>query len=540
MKRKKVFSFALLFVLVAAVVATGCIGGETTSTQQSTESSSSPKTETQVSDVVIYGYDSEMITLDPSIDFSTSIVILANVYECLVKYTDKGLEPWLATSWESNENGTEWIFHLRKGVKFHTGNELTAKDVKWSIERTIRMGMGPAFIWDPIESIEIIDDYTIKFKLKYPANLPLIASSTYGAYIMDSEFLSQIGDDEAISNYLNEGHDAGTGPYMVIKYDPKTETHLKKFDEYWGGWEEDQFGTAIIKIIPDRALREQMVVSGEIHIARALPLDDIPKLQQNPNVVIHEDPSFRVLYGMLNTKKPPLNNKLVRKALSYATPYKDIVDYVLGGHGYVAKGPIPKGMMGYFEDLPTYTYNIEKARQLLAEAGYPNGGFKLVLTYTQGDDAQRKVAELLKAEWQKLGIEVEIRSMNWEQQWALARSDPENAQDIFLFYWWPTYPTPYDYLFNMFHCENETLFNLCYYCNPEFDNLIDQAVILEASDPQKAEQLYRQAIEILIDDAPAIFFYSENHIYGVHKSITGFKAYPAYPIVVFFYELRKT
>ncbi|AEC51401.1 extracellular solute-binding protein [Pyrococcus sp. NA2] len=536
--KHKWFGALLVFLMLGVVIAAGCIGGKTTS-KPSTTSSPSPKEESQVSNVVIYGYDSEMITLDPSIEFSNSIVTLANVYECLVKYTDKGLEPWLATSWESNENGTEWIFHLRKGVKFHTGNELTAEDVKWSIERTIRMGMGPAFIWDPVESIEIIDKYTIKFKLKYPANLPLIASSAYGAYIMDSKFLSKIGDDKAISDYLNQGHDAGTGPYMIVKYDPKTEVVLKKFDEYWGGWSKDQFDTAIIKIIPDPALREQMVTSGEIHIAKNLPLDDIPKLQQNPNVVIYEEPSFRVLYGMLNTKKPPLNNKLVRKALSYAVPYKDIVNYVLGGHGYVAKGPIPKGMMGYFEDLPTYTYDIERAKQLLNEAGYPNGGFKLVLTYTQGDEAEGKVAEILKAEWQKLGIDVEIRPMNWEQQWALARSDPQNAQDVLLFYWWPTYPTPYDYLFNMFHCENETLFNLCYYCNPTFDKLIDQAVMLEASNPKKAEELYRRAIEILIDDAPAIFFYSPNYIYAVHKSVTGFKAYPAYPEVVFFYELRK-
>jgi len=539
--KKVAISIFLMSLVILGVIASGCIGGETTSTVQSSkETPSSTETESQVSNVVIYGYESEMITLDPSIEFSNSIIMLANLYECLVKYTDKGLEPWLATSWEHNEDGTEWIFHLRKGVKFHSGNEMTAKDVKWSIERTIRMGMGPAFIWDPIESIEIIDDYTVKFKLKYPANLPLIASSAYGAYIMDSAFLSKIGDDKAITEYLNQGHDAGTGPYAIVKYDPKTEVVFKKFDEYWGGWEKDQFDTAIIKIVPDPALREQMVTSGEVHIAKNLPLDDIPQLQQNPNIVLHEEPSFRVLYGMLNTKKEPLNNKLVRKALSYAVPYKDIVDYVLGGHGYIAKGPIPKGIMGYFEDLPTYTYDIEKAKQLLTEAGYPNGGFKLLLTYTQGDEAEGKVAEVLKAEWQKLGIEVEIRPMNWEQQWALARSDPQNAQDILLFYWWPTYPTPYDYLFNMFHCENETLFNLCYYCNPEFDNLIDQAVVLEASNPQKAEQLYRQAIELLIDDAPAIFFYSPNYIYAVHKSIKGFKAYPAYPEVVFFYELRKT
>jgi len=533
---KKIFVGVLVMLFLVGVVVSGCISGE----KSSSVTSSTTSQQTKTSNVVVYGYYMEMMTLDPSTEGSNSLVILPNVYECLVKYTENGLEPWLATSWESNENGTEWIFHLRKGVKFHTGNEMTAKDVKWSIERTIRLGMGGAYIWDSVDSIEIIDDYTVKFKLKYPANLPLISSSVYSAYIMDSEYLSKIGDDKAIANYLNEGHDAGTGPYMIAKYDPKSEVVLKKFDEYWGGWKDDQFDTAIIKIIPDPTLREQMVISGEIHITKSLPLDDISKLQQNSNVKIYETPSFRVLVAMLNTKKSPLDNKLVRKALSYAVPYEDIVKHVLHGHGYVGKGPIPKGIMGYFEDLPTYTYDLEKAKQLLAEAGYPNGGFKLVLTYTHGDEAQGKVAEILKAEWQKLGIEVEIRPMNWEQQVALGRSNPENAQDVFMLYWWPSYPTPYDYLLYMFHCEEETYFNFCYYCNPEFDKLIDEAAKLEGPNPEKAEKLYRQAIEMLIDDAPATFFYSPNYIYVVHKSISEFKAYPAYPEVVFFYELRKS
>lgn len=532
--KKILVGLALSLIIVLGIAASGCISGEKTSTPSS-ETTEQKKT----TNVVIYGYGSEMITLDPSTEFSNSIVTLANVYECLVKYTPQGLKPWLATSWESNKDGTEWTFHLRKGVKFHSGNEMTAADVKWSIERTIRMGQGPAFIWDPIEKIEILDDYTITFKLKYPANLPLIASSAYGAYIMDSKELSKIGDDNAIADYLNQGHDAGTGPYMIEKYDPKTEVVLKKFDEYWGGWKEDQFDVAIIKIVPDSSLREQMVVSGEIHITRDLPLDDLPKLQKDPNVIVKQTPSYQELYGMLNTKKSPLDNKLVRQALSYAVPYDQIVEYVLHGYGSIAKGPIPKGMLGYFEDMKTYEHNIDKAKELLAEAGYPNGGFKLVLTYTQGDQAEKKVAELLKAEWSKLGIELEIRPMNWEQQWALAKSDPQKAQDILIFYWWPTYPTPYDFLFNMFHCEETINFNLCYYCNPEFDKLIDEAVTFEGTDVEKAKELYKKAEEILVEDAAAIFFYNPDDVYVIHKSIVGFESNPGYPQVVFFYDLHK-
>lgn len=540
--RKEIAVFVLAIVIFG-VVASGCIsGGNTSTTQtQSTTSKQSSTAEKTTTNVVIYGYQSEMITLDPSTEFSNSIVVLANVYECLVKYTPDGLKPWLATSWESNKNGTIWTFHLRKGVKFHTGNLMTAEDVKWSVERTMRMGMGPAFIWDPVKKIEVVDNYTVKFYLKYPANLPLIASSAYGAYIMDSKYLSKLGDDKAIAAWFNKGQDAGTGPYMIVKdkYNPKTEIVLKKFDDYWGGWSNDQFDLAVIKIIPDASLREQMVTSGEIQITRDLPLDDLPKLKNNPNVKVDQTPSYQELYAFFNTKKAPLNNKLVRQALSYAVPYKDIVDYVLHGYGEVAKGPIPKGMLGYFEDMKTYTYNLDKAKQLLAQAGYPNGGFKLMLTYTQGDQAEAKVAEIIKAEWKKLGIDVEIRPMNWEQQWALAKSDPTKAQDILMMYWWPTYPTPYDFLFNMFHCEKEINFNLCYYCNEEFDKAIDKAVTLEGIQPDKAASLYKKAEQILVEDAPAIFLYNPDDVYVYHKSISGFKDNPGYPQVVFFYELHK-
>jgi len=174
----------------------------------------------------------------------------------------------------------------------------------------------------------IKDDYTVEFHLKYPANLPLIATAICSTYIMDSKMLSEIGNDTEITKYFNEGHDAGTGPYYLSSFDAKTEVVMKKFEDYWGGWTDDQFDIAIVKIVPDPSLREQMVMGNEIQITTFLPLDDIPILENNPNVDIVESPSFLEIYGMFNTLKEPLNNKLVRQALAYATPYEDIIEYV--------------------------------------------------------------------------------------------------------------------------------------------------------------------------------------------------------------------
>jgi peptide/nickel transport system substrate-binding protein len=181
--------------------------------------------------VVVYAYGSEMITLDPSTEFSNSIIVLNNVYETLTRYVDGKLEPLLATEWSANEDGTMWTFKLRKNVKFHDGTELTSEAVKFSIERTIRLAGGPAYIWDSVQEIETPDPYTVVFKLKYPANIPLIASAGYGAFIFSPK-VAQIGDDEAVAKWFNACNDAGTGPYTISKYDPKTQVVLRKFDGY--------------------------------------------------------------------------------------------------------------------------------------------------------------------------------------------------------------------------------------------------------------------------------------------------------------------
>jgi len=478
-----------------------------------------------------------MITLDPSTEFSNSIIVLNNVYETLTRYVDGKLEPLLATEWSANEDGTMWTFKLRKNVKFHDGAELTSEAVKFSIERTIRLAGGPAYIWDSVQEIETPDPYTVVFKLKYPANIPLIASAGYGAFIFSPK-VAQIGDDEAVAKWFNAGNDAGTGPYTISKYDPKAQVVLRKFDGYWRGWTERKFDIAVIQIVLDPSLRMQMVTSGKIHITRELIYDDLKKLESNPNVYINQKPSFQVLYLFFNTKKFPFNNPDFRAAVAYAISYKEIIDHVLLGYGLQPSGIIPKGMFGYADHLPLLSQDLEKAKQLLAKSNVDSKNVKLVLTYLQSNESEKKASELIRASLKKLGIEVELRPMNWGQQWAWARSDPSKAQDMFIMYWWPTVMTPYDFLFSMFHTEQEVLFNLSYYYNEEVDKLMDEAVQLEGTNPKRAEQLYKMVETILRRDLPAVPLYQINDIYVVHRSIKGFTSNPAYPNVVFFYEIE--
>jgi peptide/nickel transport system substrate-binding protein len=256
-------------------------------------------------------------------------------------------------------------------------------------------------------------------------------------------------------------------------------------------------------------------------------------------VTVYVNPSFQNLLGLYNMKRGPTNNKLVRQALSYAFPYEQFIETAMVGQATQAYGPVPVGMWGFSEDLFQYTYDLDKARELLVEAGYPEGGFDLLLTYVSGDIDEQQVCELWKADLAKLGINLECRGMEWEAEWELGMSDPMVAQHIFLFYWWPDYITPYTYLFNMFHCEEEILFNLGYYCDPEVDELMDTANELAGADRAESERLFIEAQEMLIEDAAAAFFYDRANNAELRSDIKGFVDNPAYPHIIFVYKLTR-
>ncbi len=488
--------------------------------------------------VAVYAHTTTLPDIDPSVSFSNDSVVVSNAYETLVWYNPPGsaevLRPGLATSWESNEDATEWTFYLRQGVKFHDGTDFNAEAVKYSIERTMELAMGASYIWDPVASITVVDDYTVRFNLKYPAPLDLIASSGYGAWIFSPTTTAQ--HDSA---WFNEGHDTGTGPYMIESYERGQRLIMKRFDDYWGGWRPGQFDRLVFETVEDPVVRQQMIESGQAVVTYELPRENLAALDARPDVVVYSNPSFQNLLGLFNVRRPPLDNPLVRQALSYTFPYAQFIESVMQGYAVQAHGPVPTGMWGHSRDLFQYSYDLDKARDLLAEAGYPDGGFDLLLTYATGDLDEQQLAEIWKAELAKLKINLTVQGMSWESQWDLARADPMKAQNILVFYWWPDYVSPYSFLYSMFHCEEEILFNLGYYCNPEFDALIDRANELAGSDRAEAERMFIQAQEMLIEDAAAMYFYDRGNTHILRADVKGYVDNPAYPHVVFFYELSR-
>lgn len=485
--------------------------------------------------IALYAVHSTPFTnLDPSAEHSNGVITLNNIYETLLKYEplEDKFVPILATDYEKSDDGMTWVFNIREGVKFHDGTELDADAVKFSIERTMELGLGPAFIWDSVNEIVKKDDYIVEFRLKYPAPIDLIASSAYGAFIMSPTAVKSNPDD-----WLSRGNAVGTGPYKLERFTIGEEVVLTKHEDYWRGWDDSKFDKVVIKKISEAATRRQLLEKGEADVVDQMPYEDLEALESNPDIEIVSSPSFENMMIFFNTKKSPLDDKLVRKALSQVFPYGDVVKYALGNYGAQARGPIPQGMWGHGDDLLQYEFDLDKAKGLLEQAGYPDGGLKLLFTYVSGDECQKKAAELYKSELQKLNIELEIRGMPWETQWEMSKNkDPQKRQDLFVVYWWPDVVSPFSYLYTMFHSEEEVAFNYAYFENDEVDNLLEEGNIQSAVDKDLAAKISVDIQRILVEEAPAIFAFDKQYAKATHSSFKGYKENPAYANVVFFYD----
>jgi peptide/nickel transport system substrate-binding protein len=487
-------------------------------------------------------------TWDPIKSFSTEAAYMGNMYEQLLRLnppdsTEK-YTPLLATSWDVSADGLGWTFHLRPNVKFHDGEALTSEAVKLSIEAAKNLA-GASFIWFPLDTIEVVDDLTVKFNLLYSAPLDLIASSLYGAWIISPKALAAATAD---TNYFETGVEAGTGPYMLESYVPDSEIVFTKNPDYWGGWQPGQFDKVVVKIVGEAVTQQQMLEGGQVDLVTRMPIENYAAFKTNTNYNYYEEQTFFDYIGFFNTLRPPLDNPAVRQALSYAIPYQDIITVGANKLATQSRGPVPQGIWPWSDQVNQYSYDLTRAKELLTAAGYPNGGFSLKLTYASENDVEAAFAPLIADSFAQIGVDVTIEPMLWSQQWQAAKSDPANAQDIFLLLYWPTYSDAgSDNMWSMFYGTadsphlNVTAFNLAYWMNADYNALVDWALAVTVTDPVTSQAKYIEALNLLVDQAPGIFFMDIQYAYVIPTYIQGFKYNINYPFIqYFFYQLSTT
>ena len=480
----------------------------------------------------VYANPFPISDLDPSSAFSSENVVLQNVYESLTTFNPPGsaelVSGSLAESWTSNDDATEWTFTLREGVTFHDGTDLTAEAVKASLERTIEMDLGAAFILLPILEINADDEQTISFVLEYPAPLDIVMSSNYGAYIMSTDGVAQDGA------WFNEGNEAGTGPYTISSFTPGESTVLARYDDYWGGWEDGQYAEVEIQLVDDPVLAEQMIRGGDADFTYNLPFDSYNALDGEDGLSVVRGQSMTNLFGLLNHERLSAE---VREALVLSFPYDDIATSLYGGEATRAQGIIPQAVWGSSSDLDLPDTDLDAAAKLLADAGETD--LSITYSYDAGTAEQQQIGEVWKANLAEIGVDLVLDPLTFDARWELAQADPANAQDVFTLFWFPTFVTPYDFMFSLFRTDEAPFFNLGYYSNPDFDALIDEADALSGTDRDAAVELFQQAGQILVDDNSAVFMLDVPSIGVIQSGVQGYEPNPAYAGVVRFHDLTQ-
>ncbi|MEW6049106.1 MAG: ABC transporter substrate-binding protein, partial [Bacillota bacterium] len=446
-------------------------------------------------------------------------------YEALLQYKvgTPEPEPALAESVEVSPDGLVYTAKLRKGVKFHDGSELTAEDVKFSLDRAKKLGRGIAFVLQYYEETEVVDPYTLRIKLSRPY-APFMAALPK-LYILNKKLVTANDKGDDGQAWLRD-HEAGSGPYKLDSFAPEQEAVFSRFDGYWRGWDGEHVDKVVWRFVKESATQKMLLEKGDVDIAMDVSAEDLEALKSNPDISIHESPTLVEYFVFMATHRGPLKDKRVRQALSYAYDYAAHVNSVLRGHGTQSRGPIPAGMPYHDSSVFQYTKDLDKARQLLKEAGYHNGGFTLTMAYLPVLEEEVRTVEILQSACRELGIEIKPEGMTWPVL-VDRLSKPETVPDLSTVYNFPSYADPDAAVFSFFHSSFiGNGLNFAYYKNPVADQLMEKGQT--SVDPAAREQAYKELQRVLVEDAPAIYVSCPNHWLAARSYVKGYKYTPAH------------
>ena len=398
-------------------------------------------------------------TFDPAFHYGEfDAMDILNLYEPLVYPVPGDLpKPHLAESWDASTDGKTWTFKLRKGVKFHDGSELTAEDVVYSMDRMLAIKKGYSYLWAGLlkpGSTKAVDSHTVQFTLEKPFG-PFIETLVQ-FFVVNSELAmantrsdGKFGANGDYGTAFLENNDAGSGPYTIGKVVPDTRRVYNRFADYWGGWSGNKFERVVVQIVGESATARELLVSGQVDfVDQWQPVEFYQSIAKESGVMVPETPDTKLYLIQMNTTKPPFDDVNFRKAVSHAFDYQTAIEKVLGGAAK-AHGPVPSTMPGYDSSTPTYSYDVAKAKQYLAESRYQAGDHVLKFDYIKAG-VHEPMALLLQANLAQIGIKVDITAEQWPTL-AKNAAKPETAPHFFPIYNTAKYPSPDHYTYGMYH-----------------------------------------------------------------------------------------
>ena len=465
--------------------------------------------------IVARGTDALTLDVHRATDSPTATV-LAHIFESLFDLTNEGeIVPRLATGYEVSADELEWTFFIREGVTFTDGTPLTAEIVRGSMERLWNPDNAFAyrFLIAQVTEMEAVDDYTFVMRLDEPF-APLLFHMTHTfTSIMNPAAIEAAG--EAVVE-----QPVGTGPFMLGSWDRNTSLEIVRNDDYWG----DNATVEAVRflVVPEGTSRMALIEAGEAHIAERVPPQDMARIDAHPEITVTIEPSVRTAYVYFNQFQEPFGNVLVRRAINHAVNKDEIVEFVLGGLGRVSDAPISPEIFGY-SPIGTYAYDPELARQLLAEAGFPDG-FSTTLYAPTGRYLQDiQVAEAIQSQLAEVGINAEIETTSDFSAYIAITNEPPETNEVTMGYLaWGTVTGDADYgLYGILHSSQWRPLgnNRSFYRNVIVDDLLDEA--RSTSDLATREALYADAMRLIFEDAAWLFLHQESQVLAVRDNVEG-------------------
>ncbi len=419
------------------------------------------------------------------------------VYESLLRFNYKmEIEPSLATSWDQ-PNPLTYIFHLRKGVKFHNGREMTANDVKYSFDRVRNPKTSVAPIYhQSVKSIEVLDKYTVKFTMSVPDvdYLRLIAWSRFSG-VVPREVVEKHGDLKAVT--------CGTGPFKIKKYVPGDYTVYERNPDYWAKGL-PRVDELILKVIKDETSRLGALRKGIVDIGWMVDAQLADRARKEKNLRVMVTPFTKAARIFLNHDKFPFNNKKLRQAVSCAIDREAMIKSVLMGYGELS-ACLPPACVPYalpqeeVAKLPFYRRDLELAKRLMSEAGYPDG-FEFTIVSSNFHPDYMPVVQMLKSYCRDVGIEVKIQQVEWGIH--INKFHASDFQALMMGQSWKI--SPDGYIRPYFHSTSTR--NYSRYKNPDVDRMLDESLV--TLDVKKRMEIWRKLQHIMAEDVAIIWAYS--------------------------------
>ncbi len=487
--------------------------------------------------IFTYVCSTEPDTLDPSIWFTTSPLNL-NIYQPLLKVNPEGAdEPYeylVAESYTVSDDGMTYTFKIREGMLFHDGTPVNAEAVRASVQRTIDIGGSPAAIWSNVEEMNVLSEYEIEFVLNAPVPFDSIVAAGYGSFIMSPTAIAEHEVDGDLAQGWMADNSCGTGPWVLQEWTRGERMVFVRNENYFGGWEAGQPDIVIVKFTSEYSTSRLMLESGEADMVDFVPADQIDDLSQIEGIACPVYPSYETLYLQFNHQLAPTDDVRVRQALSYAFNY-DGVTKITNNTSKPMRGILPSSLWGWDSDAFQYTFDLEKAREMLDEAGYADQELVLSCYYSAEDDVLRQVIEMYKSDLATINVTLNVEAAPFSTI-ASKQREFDTSANIFTRYWWCDYVDPNDYVYYLLHSDSN--YTITYFKDEQIDEAIEEAHKIAGVDREKAIEMYHEINDFAIEDAHSIFAFEKDVVVPMRTWVEGFVYNPAYPRIVEFYDLK--